>query len=81
MKAFSKLGLLLALIIAGRYLRLTEPAVAASQQQTAARVGKADTLRFASYATTKAAAPARPASNQPATAATSRNEPAYLVWY
>jgi len=80
MKAFSKLGLLLALIIAGRYLRLTESAVAASQQQTAARVGKADTLRFASYATTKPVAPTSPA-NQSNTAANPQSEPAYLVWY
>jgi hypothetical protein len=80
MKAFSKLGLLLALVIAGRYLRLTEPAVAASQQQTAARVDKADTLRFASYAATKNNSPARPA-NQLNTAATPQPEPTYLIWY
>ena len=80
MKTFSKLGLLLALVVAGRYLRLTEPATFANQEQTVARVVKVDTLQFASYATTKMAPPVVPA-NQHNAAANPHSEPAYLVWY
>ncbi|MGI4832839.1 MAG: hypothetical protein ACRYFK_05195 [Janthinobacterium lividum] len=80
MKTFSKLGLLLALVIAGRYLRLTEPATFANQEKSVARVVKADTLQFASYAITKTTLPVFPA-NQYNAVANPHSEPAYLVWY
>ncbi|NML66395.1 hypothetical protein HHL22_14380 [Hymenobacter sp. RP-2-7] len=80
MKTLSKLGLLLALVVAGRYLRLTESAAFAKQEQPVARLVKADTLQFASYATSKMTLPLVPA-NQYNAVANPRSEPAYLVWY
>ena len=77
MKSFAKLGLLLALVIAGRYLRLTEPASFTGPEKTTAHVAQPDTLRFASYATTQMLPLAPVSQRSPRT----QQEPTYLGWY
>lgn len=80
MKSFAKLGLLLALVITGRYFRPAEYAALPAQETTSVTPAKHDTLHFATYATsrTNLAAPVSQRSRTPKPLATNEE---YSIWY
>lgn len=80
MKSFAKLGLLLALVITGRYFRPSEYATLPAQKTASIMLAKHDTLHFATYATTQTnpVTPANQRSGKPKALAANEE---YSIWY
>ncbi|RZK38387.1 MAG: hypothetical protein EOO57_04225 [Hymenobacter sp.] len=80
MKSFAKLGLLLALVVVGRYFRPAEYAALPAQKTDSVTLVKHDTLQFATYATsqTNLVAPVNQRS-RPSRPLAANEE--YSIWY
>ena len=77
MKAFAKLGLLLAIVVAGRQLRQTSTAALIAQPNATAVVARPDTLQFDSFASTQAT-PVAPVSHR---TPQQKADSGFTVWY
>ena len=80
MKSFAKLGLLLALVVTGRYFRPNEYATLPAQKTVSVTLAKHDTLYFATYAATQPnpVAPVNQRSGKPKALAANEE---YSIWY
>lgn len=79
MKALAKLGLLLALVVAGRYMRLTDSTTFPKQEKTTVRLVRPSTLHFTSFYTAQAS-PLAPAGQRTLPVKRQTGQ-APLAWY